>query len=105
MIAYIRKVQRAFIKQHGFPENPEKPGCVLGDVPPGVYPTEIDGKTDYVKIANGCIDCCNFLAPDAGAALREQQFARVLAVLENHGHGGSNVPLSSLARMVLEAAR
>ena len=59
MTQYISAVQKGFIEQHGFSENPEKPGIPL-DVPDGEYPMEIDGKTDKVKIENGKINCCNF---------------------------------------------
>lgn len=59
-ISYIRSVQRGFIEQHKFPENPDKPGCVLGEVPDGCYPMAIDGRVDYVVIKNGMIGCCNF---------------------------------------------
>lgn len=63
MLSYIREVQRGFIDQHGFPENPDKPGCVLGEVPDGTYPMQLRGKTDYVVIKNGFIGCCNFEVP------------------------------------------
>ena len=63
MLGYIRAVQRGFIDQHGFPENPDKPGCVLGEVPDGCYPMTVDGRTDYVTIKNGMIGCCNFDPP------------------------------------------
>lgn len=60
MIAYINAIKRKMIDQYGFPENPDSPGCVLGDVPNGTYPMTIDGKLDNVRIENGKISCCNF---------------------------------------------
>lgn len=63
MLGYISAVQRGLINQHGFPENPDKPGCVLGDVPDGWYPMTINGKVDRVRIKNNLISCCNFEEP------------------------------------------
>jgi hypothetical protein len=62
--SYIDTIKRQFIDRFGFPENPAKPGCVLGTVPDGTYRLEIDGKTDYVVINDGNIYCCNFEKPD-----------------------------------------
>ena len=60
MMDYINAIKRKMIDQYGFPENPNNPGCVLGDVPDGSYPMTIDGKLDNVRIVNGKISCCNF---------------------------------------------
>jgi len=59
-LGYIDAVKRGLIEQHGFPENPEKPGCVLGEVPDGEYPMMIEGRRDYVRIVAGRIHCCNW---------------------------------------------
>ncbi len=58
MTDYIREIQRQFIEVYGFPEHPEKPGVPV-NVPDGEYPMEIEGKTDYVRIEDGNIMCCN----------------------------------------------
>lgn len=57
--SYIEAIQRKFIDQYGFPENPDKPGLPMG-VTDGDYPMEIDGKLDHVKVVDGKIHCCNF---------------------------------------------
>lgn len=64
MIAYINAIKRQMIDQYKFPEDPNNPGCVLGNVPDGEYPMTIDGKLDNVKIKNGMINCCNFETTD-----------------------------------------
>jgi hypothetical protein len=66
MTQYIDAIKRGFIDDYGFPENPEKPGCVLGAVPDGCYPMKIEGKLDYVVIKNDSIGCCNFDGPPQG---------------------------------------
>jgi len=70
MTAYIPAVQKGFIEQHGFPENPHKPGLPMPKegqdvIPDGTYPMTIDGKLDNVKIIDGKISCCNFEPEDA----------------------------------------
>jgi hypothetical protein len=60
MIGYINAIKRQMIDQYGFPENPDMPGCVLGDVPDGIYPMTIDGKLDNVRITDGKISCGNY---------------------------------------------
>ncbi len=59
MMDYIRKIQTAFIVQHGFTEHPDKPG-LPHHVPDGEYPMTIYGKVDNVRIVDGRINCCNF---------------------------------------------
>jgi hypothetical protein len=59
MTEYIQAIQRYFITELHFPENPAAPGCPLG-VPDGEYPMMIDGKLDHVRIENDRIFCCNF---------------------------------------------
>jgi len=60
MLEYIDAVKRGLIDEYGFPENPEKRGCVLGVVPDGEYPMTIAGRRDYVRIQEGRIHCCNW---------------------------------------------
>lgn len=60
---YTEAVKRQLIDTYGFPENLDKPGCVLGEVPDGEYPMTINGRMDYVRIEGGKISCCNFDAP------------------------------------------
>ena len=62
MIMYVDAIKRKFITQYKFKENPTMPGCPM-NVPDGVYPMKIDGKTDYVVIKNDTISCCNFKKP------------------------------------------
>jgi len=45
---------------YGSKENPEKPEVPMPGVPDGVYPMEIDGKINNVRIENDKIFCCNF---------------------------------------------
>lgn len=59
MTTYIQAVQKGFIEQHGFQENPEEPGLPL-EIPDGEYPMTIDGKIDTVRVIDGRIFCCNF---------------------------------------------
>lgn len=59
MTDYIREIQKKFITQYGFAENPDKPGLPI-HVPDGEYLMEIDSKLDLVKVVNGYINCCNF---------------------------------------------
>jgi hypothetical protein len=59
VLEYIAKVQRAFIEQKGFREDPNKPGIPL-EVRNGTYLLRIDGKLDLVKIKRGKIYCQNF---------------------------------------------
>jgi len=61
MFDYINKVRRGFRDQHGFkPASGTKEEPIFDNIPDGVYPMDIDGKTDNVKILNGQISCCNF---------------------------------------------
>lgn len=62
MLGYIRDVQRGFVEQHGWPRRTDVPaGIVIPlSVPDGLYPMQIRGKTDYVRVTNGKISCCNF---------------------------------------------
>lgn len=61
MTEYIRAIKRKLATQYHF-----KPSRVVGDepcfenLPDGVYPMEIDGRLDKVKIEGGKISCCNF---------------------------------------------
>lgn len=60
MLSYIAAIQKQLIAQHGFKENPAKPGVPLGPVPDGEYPMTIEGKLDNVRIKNNKINCCNW---------------------------------------------
>jgi len=55
----LTTIQRKFITQYGFKENPTAPGVPM-DVPDGEYPMEIDGRLDKVRVVDGYIHCCNF---------------------------------------------
>jgi hypothetical protein len=59
MTSYVDQIKRKFIDQYGFPENPDQPGCVLGEVPDGDYPMTIDGKSLIVTIKGGMINFAN----------------------------------------------
>ena len=73
MIQYISKIQRAFIDQHGFAEQLDRPGLPV-NVPDGEYPIVIDGRLDMVEIEDGLIGCCNFnTIPNLRAKLAEKQ--------------------------------
>lgn len=57
MTQYISEIQKQFISKYKFKPNAEGyPDNVLD----GVYPMEIDGQVDHVKITQGRISCCNF---------------------------------------------
>ena len=64
MIMYINAIKRKMIDQYKFPENPDMPGCVLGEVPDGTYTMFIDGRLDHVIIKDGKINCGNFEGPE-----------------------------------------
>lgn len=57
MLEYITEIQRQLVEvyKHQAGEN----GCPQ-NVKDGVYPMEIDGMVDNVKITDGKISCCNF---------------------------------------------
>lgn len=80
-LEYIDAVKRGLIEQHGFPENPAKPGCVLGEVPDGEYPMTINGKVDHVRIEAGRIHCCNFKEEEKPAS---QKVAHALPRYAEH---------------------
>lgn len=63
MTEYIDAIKRQFIDQYGFPENPNKPGCVLGDVPDGSYPMTIDNKSIVVRVKDGMINVADSKGP------------------------------------------
>lgn len=74
MTAYIQAVQCAFRDQHGFRpmagSTDESP--TFDNIPNGTYPMQIDGKTDYVRITDGAISCCNFDPPDHGKTTEDK---------------------------------
>lgn len=55
MTNYIDAIKRKLIDQYGFSENPDMPGCVLGDVPDGTYPMTIDNQMIQVDIIDGLV--------------------------------------------------
>lgn len=57
MIEYINKVKQGLASQLGLEYRDTR---VIGHVPDGVYPMEIDGKVDHVQIKNGFINCCRW---------------------------------------------
>lgn len=57
MLEYIAEIQRQLIEVYGFPKGDN--GCPRSVVD-GEYPMKIDGKTDYVRIVQGSISCCNW---------------------------------------------
>lgn len=63
MFEVIDAIKRKFIDQYGFPENPNQPGCVQGDVPDGTYPMTIKGKSIKVEIKEGMIHILNANEP------------------------------------------
>ncbi len=67
MTDYIASVKRGLrdkynclaLMEDGKIKGTEYDPCI--ECPPdGVYPMEIDGKIDHVKIVNGSINCCNW---------------------------------------------
>jgi hypothetical protein len=61
MTAYINAIKRGFRDIHGFkPTGGTEQEPLFNNIPDGEYPMEIEGKTDYVRIVNGTINCCNF---------------------------------------------
>lgn len=63
MMNYIIQIKRKLHAQYGFGPLIELGGgdCSIAKVPDGLYPMEIDGKIDHVKIINGYIHCHNFI--------------------------------------------
>lgn len=65
MLQYISKVKRQFRDKYGFiPTGGTEKEPLFDNIPDGVYPMEIDGKVDYVKIKGDSISCCNFKEND-----------------------------------------
>lgn len=61
MTDYIREVKRQFRDVYHFePSRTVDDEPCFDKLPDGGYPMEIEGKTDYVKIVDGKISCCNF---------------------------------------------
>ena len=61
MIGYINAVKRGFRDQCGcIPTGGTDHEPLFDNIPDGIYPMEINGRMDYVKIVNGIINCCNF---------------------------------------------
>ena len=59
MLAYIAKVQKNLVTQYGFKAREDAPH-IPAYVPDGIYPMEIDGRIDHVKIKRGSIFYCNY---------------------------------------------
>lgn len=67
MTDYIRAVKCGLRDQHGFiPIKGTRIDPIFGNIPDGEYPMTLEGRLDHVRIADGCIDCCNF---DKGSQL------------------------------------
>jgi hypothetical protein len=56
---YVRQIQQKLITEYGFHEHAKHPG-VPTDVPDDIYPMEIDGRVDNVRVVQGHIEFCNF---------------------------------------------
>ena len=63
-LEYIRAVKRMLRDKFHFQSMPgsTKEEPVLY-VPDGTYPMTINGRTDYVRVIDGEIHCCNFQEP------------------------------------------
>jgi hypothetical protein len=61
MTDYLRAVKRGFRDQHGMkPDGGTEEDPTFSHIPDGIYPMEIDDKTDRVEIIGGLIYCCRF---------------------------------------------
>lgn len=66
MTDYIREIKRQFRDVYHM-----KPSRTVGDepcfnhIPDGEYPMKIEGKTDYVRVTDNSISCCNHKAKKA----------------------------------------
>lgn len=61
MTAYISEIKRQFRDVYNFtPNGGTENDPTFDNIPNGIYPMEIEGKIDNVKITNGSISCCNF---------------------------------------------
>ena len=66
MVDYINAVKRGLRDEHGFVPNggtDSEPLFADDAMPDGVYPVNIEGRLDRVRIERGRIYCCNFEAP------------------------------------------
>lgn len=70
MTDYILEIKRQFRDVYQFVPEKTDPGdepiFAVGQIPDGVYPMTIAGKTDRVRIEKGKIYCRNFVA-EAGS--------------------------------------
>lgn len=65
MTAYITEIKRQFRDTYKFvPSGGTEHDPLFDNIPDGVYPMEIEGKIDYVKITGESINCCNFEKPE-----------------------------------------
>jgi hypothetical protein len=65
MTDYIRAIKRGLRDQHGMePSGGTEKDPLFDNVPDGTYPIVIDGETDYVRMDDGKIYCCNFSEPE-----------------------------------------
>lgn len=58
MMEYIQKIQKLFVTEYGFQPREDAPN-IPKHVPDGIYPMEINGKTDWVRIEEERIHCGN----------------------------------------------
>lgn len=64
MTEYISAVKRGLRDQHGFvPTGGTDAEPLFDNIPDGLYPMDVDGRIDRVRIEAGRIYCCNFAAP------------------------------------------
>jgi len=61
MTQCIKEIKRQFRDVYNYtPSSGSKEEPNFDNIPDGEYPMEIEGKTDFVRIKNGTISCCNF---------------------------------------------
>lgn len=64
-MAYINEIKIQFRDNYKFvPSGGTENDPLFDNIPDGVYPMEIEGKIDYVRIKGEGISCCNFDRPE-----------------------------------------
>lgn len=60
MTQYINEIRRQFRDKYNFtPSGGTENEPLFDNIPDGEYPMVIEGQTDYVRMSNGTISCCN----------------------------------------------
>lgn len=60
MTAYIKEIRKQFRDKYNFiPSGGTENEPLFDNIPDGEYPMEIEGKTDYVRVNGGNINCLN----------------------------------------------